>query len=284
MLAYKDKTKINYFLWEELTEYGTLETHNNYPINTHKLITKKWIFWLISNSLNINNFLDEKILIHWSITDITNEFPIIDVDTISIPDKNVKVKDNIYSFTNELLYLDFSQEKEFYATKNWQTITIYHQKNPVIDIETFFCSKITPTQNCEELLESYKANDNDLFSSYWWNVFYKIWDDKRATFNDNTLWYIIKTTDEDLLLNISHLIYIIDTTLLAKSKKDFLIYNCLWDIDTTTTKITDIKKEVLDSDLIKIEVTFEDLLWNPTVCKLNIDVYDNRNIKNKSIQ
>lgn len=284
MLAYKDKTKINYFLWEELTEYGTLEIHNNYPLNTHKLITKNWIFWLISSSLNINNFIDDEILIHWNISNITKEFPIIEVDSISIPDKNVKVKNNIYSFTKELLYLDFSQEKEFYATKNWQTITIYHQKTPVIEIETFFCSKITPTQNCEELIESYKTNDNDLFSSYGWNIFYKISDNKWATFNDDTLWYIIHTTDEDLLLNISHLINIINTTFIAKSKSDFLISNCLWDIDPTTIKVSDIKKEVLDSDLIKLEITLDDLLWNSTICKLNIDVYDNRNIKNKSIQ
>ena len=284
ILAYKDKTKTNYFLWEELTEYGTLEVHNNYPLNTHKLITKNWIFWLISSTLNINNFIDDEILVHWNISSITKEFPIIEVDSISIPDKNVKVNNNIYSFTKELLYLDFSQEKEFYATKNWQTITVYHQKNPVIEIETFFCSKITPAQNCEELLESYKTNDNDLFSSYGWNVFYKISDNKRATFNDNTLWYIITTTDEDLLLNISHLINIIDTTFISNSKANFIISNCIWDVDPTTIKISNIQKEVLDTDLIKLEITLDDLSWNSTICKLNIDVYDNRTIKNKSLQ
>jgi hypothetical protein len=284
MLAYKYKSKTAYFLWEELTELGTLEIHNNYPINTHKLITKNGIFWLISSSLNINYFLDDEILVHWNIANISKEFPIIEVDSISIPDKNVKVKDNIYSFTKELLYLDFSQEKEFYATKNWQTITIYHQKTPVIEIETFFCSKITHSQNCEELLESYKSNDNDLFSSYGWNIYYKISDNKRATFNDDTLWYIINTTDEDLLLNISHLINIIDTTFISNSKVDFLISNCIWDIDPTTIKISNIQKEVLDSDLIKLEITLDDLLWRTTTCKLNIDVYDNRTIKNKSVQ
>jgi hypothetical protein len=285
MLVYKDKAKTNYFLWEELNEYGTLEVHNNYPLNTHKLITENGIFWLISSTLNINNFLDDKIEVHWYVSNITKEFPIIEIDNISIPDKNVKVKNNIYSFTNELVYLDFSQEKEFYATKNGQTITIYHQNSPVIEIETFFCSKITHTQNCEELIESYKNNDNEFFASYWWNVFYKIEENKRAAFNDNTLWYIIKVTDEDLLLNMSHLINIIDTTFIANSKKDFILTNCMWeDVDPTVWAISEVKKEVLDSDLIKLEITLSDLLWNTNTCKLNIDVYDDRSIKNKSIQ
>ena len=285
VLIYKDRSKTDYFLWEELNEYGTLEIHNNYPVNTHKLITENGIFWLISSTLNINNFLDDKIQVHWQVSSITKEFPVIEVDNISIPDKNVKIKNNIYSFTNELVYLDFSQEKEFYATKKWQTIIIYHQNNPVIEIETFFCSKITHTQNCEELIEWYKNNDNEFFTSYWWNIFYKIDENKRAAFNDDTLWYIIKITDEDLLLNMSHLINIIDTTFIANSKKDFILSNCMWeDVDLSTWSISKIKKEVLDSDLIKLEITLSDPSWNTNTCKLNIDIYNDRSIKNKNVQ
>lgn len=284
-MVYKHKNKEYHFLWEEVEAIGTLEVHNNYPVNTHKLVTQSEIFGIKSSTLNLNDFLEDKVLVKWSISNITKDFPVIDVDSITIPDKHVKVVNNVYSFTKELLYFDFSQEKEFYAAKNGQKIIIYHQHKPVIEIEVFFCSKITPTQNCEELMQSYTSNDNEFFSSYWWNIFYKIRDNERATFNDNTLWYIIKTTDEDLLLNISHLLNIIDSSFISKNKKDFLIDNCLGDWeDSNNYSISSIKKEILDSNLVKLEIQISDMRWQVVSCKLNVDIYDNREIKNKNVQ
>ena len=84
---------------------------------------------------------------------------------------------------------------------------------------------------------------------------------------------------------MSHLINIIDTTFIANSKKDFILSNCMWeDVDLSTWSISKIKKEVLDSDLIKLEITLSDPSWNTNTCKLNIDIYNDRSIKNKNVQ
>lgn len=281
ILVQKHNQKTEYFLWESVSVYGSLEVHNNYPINTHKIISSDGIFGIKSSSINFNDFLDEKISIIGNISEITKDFPVIDVSSITIPDKNVKVANNIYSFAKELIFLDFSQEKEFYASKNGNKITIYLQHEPVIEIEYFFCSKITPSHNCEELIENYENNDHEFFSSYWWNVFYRIENNKWITFNDNTLWYIINTTDEDLLLNLSHLLNIIDSNFISKNKKDLLIENCIWEIwEDESISISDLKMSILDENLIKLDIEFTNSIWETSSCKLNIDIFDNRNIKN----
>ena len=280
VLIYKDKNREEYFIWEEISAEGILEIHNNYPTNTHKLISGKKIYGLKSSSININKFIKDKVSIKGNISTITNDFPVIEINNLSIPDKKVKISNNIYSFSKDLLYFDFSQEKEFYAEKEWNSITIYQQDTPVLEIDTFICNKVAPSQDCEGLIESYKKNDNEFFSSYRWDVFYKISDNKRITFNDNTLWYIIKTIDDDFLLNISHLINIINADFISKNKKDFIVNSCNeWDNQNWT--IQEIKKDIIDSDLIKIDTKLSKN-WDNINCKLNIDIYNDREVKNKS--
>lgn len=282
VLVYKDKTRTEYFIGQEISAEWTLEIHNNYPTNTHKLISGRTIYWLKSSSININKFIKDKITVKGNITTITSDFPVIEINNLSIPNKKVKISNNVYSFSKDLLYFDFSQEKEFYAEKEWNKITVYQQDNPVLEIETFICSKVTPTQDCEELINSYKKNDNEFFSSYLWNIFYKISDKKRIVFNDNTLWYIISTINNDFLLNISHLINIIDNNFISKNKKDFILSNCN-DWESINWSIQEIKKDILDSELIKLETKLS-TNWINKNCKLNIDIFNDREIKNKSIE
>ena len=281
ILVYRHQHKAEYFLWESVSVEGTIEVHNNYPINTHKLISKDGIFGMKSSSLNLNDFLWEKITVDWNITDITKDFPVLEISSLTIPDKSVKVTNNIYSFAKELIYFDFSQEKEFYASKDKNKITIYFQNSPIIDIESFFCSKITPQHNCEELAQTYETNDNDLFSSYGWNIFYKISDNEWITFNDDILGYIINTVDEDLLLNISHLLNIIDSNFIKNNKRDFIVENCLGEVgEDESVSISSINLDIIDENLLKLDIQLSDSLWNNTSCKINVDVFDNWNIKN----
>lgn len=281
ILIHKDQNKKVYFIWEEISILGKLHVHNNYPTSTHIISDWTQNIWIKSSILNLNNFSEEKVLIEWNISTITKDFPVLDISSLIIPDKKVKVTNNIYSFTKELMYFDFSKENELYASKNGSTISIYHQSSPIITIETFVCSKITPTQDCELLKKNYDESDYYIFKSFGWHTFYKTKENTWVAFNDNELWYIFKINNDDDLLSISHLINIIDTNFIKKNKVDFIKENCSdWKWISWITSAT---KSIIDDDLIKLDVKLVNNEWTEVNCKLNIDIFNNREVKNKVI-
>lgn len=278
ILIHKEKNKREYFIWENISISGKLHVHNNYPTNTHIITDWFETVGVKSSILNLNNFTDEKVLINGNISTITKEFPVLDISSLIIPDKKVKVTNNVYSFTKELIYFDFSKENELYAYKNWNTIKITHQWSPMMTIETFVCSKVTPAQDCEQLKKNYEDKDYDIFRSYWWHVFYKNQKDSWITFNDNEIWYIFKT-DDDRLLSLSHLINIIDADFIKKNKLDMIEKYCIGE-DQKISTITSASKSIIDDDLIKFDVNIIDNYWKEINCKLNIDIFNNWEIKN----
>lgn len=281
-LVYKDKKQIKYSMWDEVSIEWIVYIDNNFPINTHKIKNENTSLWMKSSSTNLNNFLNKDIVINWKIKNISNEIPILDINNIKDPSSKLIINWNKYFFTNELISFDFSKDIDIKAERTWRNIVIYYQNEPLVWIETFICSKVTPTQDCEKMNYNYTKNLNEMFTTFLWYTFYKNKENSRVTFNENTIWYIFKTTDNNFLLNISHLINIINSKFILENKKDLIIENCKNENWEWYENINKLSKEIIDDNLIKIEIEWFTTDQTDLKCKLTIDVRDDREIKNNN--
>lgn len=281
-LIKQNQNKIKYNIWDQISITWTISIDNNFPINTHKIKNDKISIGMKSSSMNLNNFLHKNIIINWSIKNISDKLPILEIENIKEPKSKLIINQNKYFFTNELISFDFSKDIDIKAEKTWGNISIYYQNEPIIQIETFICSKVTPTQDCELMSYNYSKNLNEMFTTFLWYTFYQNKENSWVTFNENTIWYIFKTSDNNFLLNISHLINIINSKFILENKKDLILDNCKNGDGDGYENINKLSKEIIDDELIKIDVEWNTKIWTDLKCKLTIDVWDNREIKNNN--
>jgi len=164
-----------------------IQSDDNFPINTHKISDKEAVFGLKSSSINLNHFLSRNLIVNGVINEIINKQIILDIINIKLPKSKVIISDNKYFFTNELISFDFSKDIDITAEKSGKNIIILYQSQPLIFIETFVCSKVTPVQNCETIRENYVNNFNKIFETILGNKFYENNINSRTTFNNDTL-------------------------------------------------------------------------------------------------
>lgn len=276
----KSDNKIKYNIWDNIQISGTIVTDDNYPINTHKIYNDTMTFGLKSSNINLNNIIDKIIIIDWTIDDIDHKQPILSINNIKDPKAKLIIDNNKYFFTNELISFDFSQDTDIRAEKtNWY-IQIYYQDQPIVSIETFICNKITPTQDCDNMIYTYTKNLNEMFTTYLWYTFYKNNENSWITFNNKTLWYIVKTTDNDFLLSISHLINIVNSSFIAEHKKDLITENCVVKSWVYLNTFDSIKTQIIDENLVKFDISWLTNEWQRINCKLITSIRDDRDIKN----
>ncbi len=279
----KNNKKPTYNIWDTIQISGTIILDNNYPINTHQIFNNQVSFWLKTSTTNLNNFIDQQVIVNGTIDDIATKYPILNISDIKDPLSKLIVTDNEYFFTNELISFDFSQDTDIRAEKIDNHIQIYYQNEPVISIETFICNKVTPTQNCEQLIYTYTNNLNEMFTTFLGYTFYKNKENSRVTFNNQTLGYIIKTIDHDFLLDISHLIKIIDSKFVAENKKELINKHCTNLSGEYLKQINKISTQIIDQNLTRFDIdgnTDQDKKVN---CKITIDIRDNWEVKNQSL-
>ncbi len=273
---------IEHFIWEKVSVSGTIFVDNNYPTNTHKLSNMQESFWLKESRINLNNFLETEVLIEWNISEITAKYPILIINKLKIPAYKLSISENRFFYTDKLISFDFSKDIDVYSKKNWWEIVLYYQNEPMLRVDTFICSNITETQNCEKLKNNYIANLNETFESLLWYTFYRNGINSRVAFNDSNLWYIFTVDSDGDMLNLSHLINIVDSKFVLNNKKDFVLSGCSTQ-DIKMTNITKLDKWIIDDDLVRLHVTWHDLSWQEILCKLNIDIFDDWEITNASV-
>ena len=280
----KSETKqiVDHFIWEKISTFWVISYDNNYPKNTHKLENSDESFWLKDSTINLNNFSDINVLIDWNINEITEKYPILTISTLRIPSYKLIITDNKYFYTKDLISFDFSKDIDVYSKKVWNQIIVYYKDDPILYVDTFVCSNVTEIQNCNKMKTNYIKNLGETFESALWNIFYRYKEDSWITFNDDNIWYIFKANSDNDLLNLSHLINIVDSRFLLVNKKDFLVSWCSND-EIKIKNISEIKKSILDDNLIKVTISWTDEHKNKVSCKLNIDIFDGRNIANSSI-
>lgn len=276
------KQQSDHFIGEKISTIWIMSYDNNYPTNTHKLSNSTESFWLKESSINLNNFLDTQIQIEWNISEITNKYPILVISNIKIPSYKLSISNNRFFYTDKLISFDFSNDTDVYSKKDLWWIVVYYQNEPILYVDTFICNKIIDVQNCDKIKESYIINPTETFQSALWYTFYRYKENSWITFNDDNLWYIFTANNDNDILNLSHSIYIVDSNFILNNKKDFILSGCS-NSDTTMTKISQISKWILDDDLIKLNISWTSNSWQKISCKLNINIFDNREIKNRTI-
>lgn len=276
------KQNVDHFIWEKVSVNWLISYDNNYPTNTHKLSNSVESFWLKESSINLNNYLDTKVQIEWNISEITNKYPILLISKIKIPSYKLSISNNKFFYTDKLISFDFSNDTDVYSKKDLWWIVVYYQNEPILYVDTFICSNIIDTQNCNKMKESFIVNPTETFQSTLWYTFYRYNETSWVAFNDNNFWYIFKTNTDNDILNLSHSIYIVDSNFILNNKKDFILSGCS-NSDITMTKISQISKWVLDDNLIKLNINWTSSSWQKVSCKLNINIFNDWEINNTSI-
>ena len=273
---------VDYFIWEKISTFWIVSYDNNYPTNTHKISNTWEVFGLKDSSINLNNFLDTDVKIDWSISEITNKYPILTISTLKIPSYRLSISDNKYFYTRDLISFDFSKDIDVYSKKDWWKIVVYYQDDPILQVEPFLCSNVNDSQNCEKMKMNYIVNLTETFESALWYTFYKNKENSRVTFNDNNIWYKFKVNSDSEIINLSHLINIVNSDFFRVYKKDLLLSWCSKD-EIELKEITSIEKWIIDDELIRLSIKRKTKEWKIANCKLNINIFDNRNIVNSSI-
>lgn len=283
LLNKNDSVKyVEHFIWEKVSVLGEISVDNNYPTNTHKLSNSIESFWLKESSINLNNFLNTEVQIDWSISEITDKYPILVISKLKIPSYKLSVSNNRFFYADKLISFDFSKDIDVYSKKDLWWIVIYYQDAPILYVDTFICSKITDTQDCEKMKHSFIINPTETFQSTQWYTFYRHKENSWIAFNDDNIWYIFTANTDNDMLNLSHLIYIVDSNFIINNKKDFILSGCS-NSDVTMAKISQLSKWILDDDLIKLNINWIDTSWNKLLCKLNINMFNDWEIINATV-
>jgi len=272
----------DYFIGQKITFSWTLTADNNYPTNTHKVSNWMESFWLKESQINLNNFLNDNVLIEWFISEITAKYPILSISVLKIPEYKLSVVENRFFYTNDLISFDFSKDVDVFSKKTWWDIVVYYQWEPFLSVRTFICSNVTESQNCERIKMERISSSTETFDSVLWYTFYKNKENSWITFNDNNIGYIFTVDSDADLLNVSHLINIVDSNFLSTYKKDLILSWCS-DETYQMTKISGLSKKIIDDNLIKVQISGTDQSKKKILCKLNIDIFNNREINNVSI-
>lgn len=273
---------IEHFIWEKVSASWIIYYDNNYPTNTHRLSNALESFGLKDSAINLNNFLDINVEIEWNISEITSKYPILFISKLKIPKYKLSISENKYFYVKDLISFDFSKDIDVYSQKTWWRIVVYYQNEPILYVDTFVCNNIVDNQNCEKMKQNYIVNLNETFQSALWYIFYRNKESSWVTFNDNNIWYIFTANSDEEILNMSHLINIINSDFLRINKNDLLLSGCSND-DITLKNISNVEKRIVDDNLIKLVIIWKTTDWKIANCKLNIDIFDDRNIVNSMV-
>ena len=276
------KEIIDHFIGEKISANWKIFYDNNYPTNTHILVNNRESFWLKDSKTNLNNFSDIDVVVDGNINEITEKYPILTISKIKIPSYKLSITDNKYFYTKDLISFDFEKDIDVYSKKGWGQIIIYYKDEPMLYVDTFVCSNVTEVQNCEKMKMNYIMDLAETFESTLWYTFYRNKENSWIAFNDDNIWYIFTANSDEDLLNLSHFIHIIDSKFLLVNKKELILSGCSND-DINLVKISDISKWILDDNLIKVTISGSDESKKKVSCKLNIDIFDDRNIVNSTV-
>ena len=276
------KEYIEHFIGEKISADWKIFYDNNYPTNTHILVNNRESFWLKDSKTNLNNFSDIDVVVDGNINEITEKYPILTISKIKIPSYKLSITDNKYFYTKDLISFDFEKDIDVYSKKVWGQIIIYYKDEPMLYVDTFVCSNVTEVQNCEKMKMNYIMDLAETFESTLWYTFYRNKENSWIAFNDDNIWYIFTANSDEDLLNLSHFIHIIDSKFLLVNKKELILSGCSND-DINLVKISNISKWILDDNLIKVTISGTDENKKKVSCKLNIDIFDDRNIVNSTV-
>lgn len=270
----KESIAIQIKTGETITVEGKIKESNHFPNYTHIVTNNEITYGLKSASINIKNYVWKKINIGWIISDIYEWIPIIEVNQVGDEENNIFIKNNKYIFTQDLLMFDFSSQTDLSSQKSGNYINIFYQGSPIIQIESFTCTKVTSTHDCEKLRMSYQSSEKENFVSFTQQTFYRHEKTSWITFNDDIIWYIFRPENDDTLLNTSHLVYVINDEFLMKNKRSLIEESCK-DKEDSLKEIGETNIEILDENVIRRTVKGKTSEGKTATCKVAINIGKN---------
>ena len=292
MIAKKDKdinTKElswnvkSYIIGEDITlEWKIYSWENS---DYYDIILKSDIdYWLRSKDFDLKKFIWEYTEIKGKTYSFYKDLPIIDVTTIKIPNKNIIVEKNNYTFTKYLIRFKFNKQNELKADLSEDdSIEITYDWQPVATIEIFLCNKINKVQDCESLAMNYKYSNKDFFDSYWWYKFYRYDEKAWITFNDDMFGYIFKNIDDETMLDLSSTIEIINKEFVLTNKKTVILDECQTNWESTN-QIDDSKLEPKKERLLSLTIQGETNKKRRSTCEITFDLRNSRKPEKISLE
>ena len=177
--------------------------------------------------------------------------PVIEVNSVKIPGQNLVITKDSYMFTDDLLRFDFGEQIGFNAKKNQQAIDIYFNDTKLVSYERFVCNKVVKAHNCEKIIQDLHNAKTENFVSYDGDVYYRYGSGKWITFNDKLFGYIISTSDDERILDLSTVTRIMDKSFVIKNKKNIIQSQCQSG-DEKFLNITDYHYKQLDKRRVQI--------------------------------
>jgi hypothetical protein len=268
-----------YTLWASLTFAGRIQIDNNFPNYTHSLITKDWKkIWLKSSSINLNAYVDQKIELVGRVKKYFKVTPIVELDTLKIPDQWLIINANRYFFVKELMYLDFSTQPQLSASRSWSDIQVLFNNDPVVGIERFVCSKILKTRDCTYLITNYIQTNKDNFESYRAYTFYKHGTWFWTTFDNNQFGFLFKDISDEMILDISNMFRIVNKDFVVENKMSLIQSSCQNEFSQLRTIDAEWTLTYHDPYSVTLGLQWSDKKKNPATCRITFDIRNDRNV------
>jgi len=265
-----------YTLWATLTFSGRIFVDNQFPNYTHAITIKEWKkIGLKSSTINLNAYVGKKIEIVGRVKKYFNVIPVIEVDTLKIPDQWLIINANKYFFVKDLVYLDFSTQPQLNATKSWNDLQVWFNKDSVVNIERFICSKILKDRDCTSLVNDYIQSKKDTFDSYRGYTFYKHGTGFWATFDDNKFGFLFKDISDDMILDVSNMFTIVNQDFIVKNKLNLIQSNCQNDFSQLHTIDLWWTITYHDPYTLTLALQWTDKKNNPATCRITFDIWNN---------
>ncbi|HMS91192.1 MAG TPA: hypothetical protein PKC87_03175 [Candidatus Absconditabacterales bacterium] len=268
-----------YTLGASLTFSGKIVVDNNFPNYTHSLTTKEGEkIGLKSSTINLNTYVGQKIELVGRVKKYFKITPILELDTLKLPDQGLIISNNRYLFVKELMYLDFSSQSQLSASKSGNDVQILFNKKPIVTIERFVCSKILKTRDCSYLVSNYIQTNKDNFESYRKYTFYKHGTGFWTTFDANLFGFLFKDISDDTVLDISTMFRIVNKDFVVENKLDLIKSNCKNDFSQLRTIHSEGTITYKDPYTIILGLQGLDKKNTPTTCKITFDVRNDREV------
>ena len=268
-----------YTLWASLTFSGKIVADNNFPTYTHSILTKEWKkIGLKSSTINLNAYVDKKIELVGRVKKYFKITPVMEVDTLKIPDQWLIINANRYLFIKELMYLDFSTQPQLSASKSWNDIQVRFNKDPVVSIERFVCSKILKTRDCTYLIANYIQTNKDNFESYRAYTFYKHGTGFWTAIDDNQFGFLFKDISDEMILDISNMFRIVNRAFIVENKMGLIQSNCQNDFSQLRTIESEWTLTYHDPYTVTLGLQWMDKKKNPATCRITFDIRNDRNV------
>lgn len=264
--SYKEGDKIKFV--------GTLSVDNHFPLYTHTIIRGTDVVWVKSASINLNNYIWD-VEIVGEIVAFDTSLPIVDVEILKLGTQWLIIKGNSYFFIKDLLLFDFNDQIQLSADKSGKNIIINFNKAPLFNVERFLCSKILQDKDCNSIIGNYLKDQKEFFNTAAWYTFYKHDLKTWTVFDGNIFGYMFKNVEDNMLLDLSNMVYIVNKDFIIKNKKDLIKEKC-FNADDAIDTIEFSKVGFTDPYFLTISVEGVTRNGKKYGCNITFDLWDER--------